>query len=375
MILPSDFCNLLAKSGVDFFCGVPDSLLKNLCAHIDNFYSEQQHVITANEGNAVGLAIGRYLGSGKPAAVYMQNSGLGNAINPLASLADLQVYSIPMLLIIGWRGEPNVKDEPQHVKQGQITEHQLSIMGIPYVVIDATTDIEHAITPLIEKMTSRSQPVAVVVRKNTFSAPDVNVQTSATEFELRREVALSILLEQMDSSDIVISTTGKTSRELYELRQKRGENITDFLTVGGMGHTASIAMGVCLSNIEKRVVALDGDGSMLMHMGALPVIANKGCSNLIHIVLNNQCHESVGGQPTVAGDIDMEKLSLSCGYQHYYCADDQASVVANWEKLRELDGPIFFEIKIAKGARADLGRPKSTPIENKRSFMQHIGNM
>lgn len=271
MINPSRFCDVLGKYGIEFFCGVPDSLLKNLCAYIDDNFSADQHIITANEGNAVGLALGRFLGSHKPAAVYMQNSGLGNAINPLTSLADPQVYSIPMLLVIGWRGEPGIKDEPQHVMQGQITEQQLSIMNIPYVVMDSQSDSDASLATLLEKMTLENRPVAVLIKKATFSAfKSVNQLPSV--YSLVREDALNTLLSSFGSDDVVVSTTGKTSREVFELRQQRGEPASDFLTVGGMGHTSSIAMGVALAAPKRRVIAIDGDGSMLMHMGALPII-------------------------------------------------------------------------------------------------------
>lgn len=374
MIDPRDFCDVLGKHGIEFFCGVPDSLLKNLCAFVDDSFSKEQHIITANEGNAVGLAMGHFLGSNTPAAVYMQNSGLGNAVNPLTSLADPQVYSIPMLLIIGWRGEPGVKDEPQHGVQGQITEQQLSIMDIPYVVMHSQSDCDAVLAPLLEKMTTKSRPVAVLIKKGTFSAfKSVNQLPSV--YSLVREDALNTLLNSFDSDDIVVSTTGKTSREVFELRQQRGEPASDFLTVGGMGHTSSIAMGVALAAPKRRVIGIDGDGSMLMHMGALPIVGNHSSSNLVHIVLNNQCHESVGGQPTVAGDIDIEKLAMASGYKAYFCASDQKSIANLWSSIASNSGPILFEIKIAKGARDNLGRPTSSPIQNKNAFMQHVGSL
>jgi phosphonopyruvate decarboxylase len=374
MIDPRGFCDVLGKYGIAFFCGVPDSLLKNLCAYIDDNLSADQHIITANEGNAVGLAMGRFLGSHAPAAVYMQNSGLGNAVNPLTSLADTQVYSIPMLLIIGWRGEPGIKDEPQHVMQGQITEQQLSIMDIPYVVMDRQSDSDTSLAPLLEKMTLENRPVAILIKKNTFSAFKSANQLPSV-YSLVREDALNTLLSSFAKDDIVVSTTGKTSREVFELRQQRGEPASDFLTVGGMGHTSSIAMGVALAAPNRRVIAIDGDGSMLMHMGAMPIIGHHSSCNLIHIVLNNQCHESVGGQPTVAGEIDIEKMAIASGYKAYFCASDKESVAKSWSHIGLDSGPVLFEIKIAKGSRDNLGRPTSSPIENKNAFMQHVGSL
>ncbi|MEP0356971.1 MAG: phosphonopyruvate decarboxylase [Paraglaciecola sp.] len=374
MISPADFCAVLEKVNINFYAGVPDSLLKNLCAFIDDSYSFDQHIIAANEGNAVALAMGHYMGSGNPAVVYMQNSGLGNAVNPLTSLADPKVYSIPMLMVIGWRGEPGVKDEPQHVKQGEITEQQLHIMDIPYVVLSADTALQATVLPLLHTMHEQSRPVAILVKKSVFTEFKGDTSVSTTS-QLKREQALTVLLNEFEAQDVIVSTTGKTSREVFELRKNLNQNASDFLTVGGMGHTSSIAMGVALGAPEKRVIAIDGDGSMLMHMGALPIIGCHGVRNLIHIVLNNACHESVGGQPTVAGDVNLKDMALACGYKQYITAKNEQEIVANWSRITPNSGPVLFEIKIAKGARKDLGRPTSSPIENKTVFMQHVGSM
>ncbi|GAA0857180.1 phosphonopyruvate decarboxylase [Aliiglaciecola litoralis] len=373
MIEAKHFCDTLAQHKIEFYCGVPDSLLKNLCAYIDDNLPSQQHVITANEGNAIALAAGHYLGSGAPAVAYMQNSGLGNAINPLTSLTDPQVYSIPMLLVVGWRGEPDVKDEPQHVKQGQITAQQLELLDIPYVILDADSSLESILPSLLQKMLDGSRPVALLVKKNTFAKYQTQMATDPIA-PLGREQALSIILASLDKSDIVVSTTGKTSREVFEIRQSRQQPANDFLTVGGMGHTSSIAMGVALTKPQRRVIAIDGDGSMLMHMGALPIIGCHGPTNLVHIVLNNQSHESVGGQPTVAGEIDIQQIALASGYQHYDCAATEAGLSKCMNEVLSQTGPILLEVKIAIGSRADLGRPTSTPIENKLAFMQHVGS-
>lgn len=371
MISPADFCAELEKFGIQFYSGVPDSLLKNLCAYIDQHYSSAQHIIAANEGNAVALAMGHYMGSRSPAVVYMQNSGLGNAVNPITSLADPEIYSIPMLMIIGWRGEPSVKDEPQHVKQGQITEQQLQIMGIPYIVLCADSGIQECILPLLTTMQEQSCPVAILVKKDVFADFKGNSPVGSGN-QLKREQALSVLMDSFAPDDVILSTTGKTSREVFELRKNRQQAATDFLTVGGMGHTSSIAMGVALGAPNKRVIAIDGDGSMLMHMGALPIIGCHGISNLVHIVLNNECHESVGEQPTVAGQIDIKAIALACGYKDYAVTDSEHGIVSQWAKVANLTGPILFEIKIAKGARKDLGRPTSSPVQNKQAFMRHI---
>lgn len=374
MISPKQFCDVLNGQGLNHFYGVPDSLLKNLCAYIDNSFGADFHVITANEGNAVGLAAGHYIGSAQPAVVYMQNSGLGNAVNPLTSLADPAVYSIPMLLIIGWRGEPGVKDEPQHIKQGEITEQQLEVLGIPYVVIDAFSSLEHSLLPLLSKMHECSCPVAILVRKDTF-ADEGKVAASHSQYPMSREQVLASLVGRTTGDELIISTTGMTSRELYEIRQANNQKNTDFLTVGAMGHTLSIAMGVARVNPNRTVIALDGDGSMLMHMGSLAVVGASNLENLIHVVLNNQCHDSVGGQPTIAGAIDLERIVLGCGYKAYFRCEDATSLNAVWSQVLKdkvkYNGPVLFEVKIKKGARSDLGRPTSTPKENKVAFMQH----
>ncbi|XOV79317.1 MAG: phosphonopyruvate decarboxylase [Aestuariibacter sp.] len=375
MIEPKGFCDLLQQHGLSFFCGVPDSLLKNLCTYIDSNFSAQHHLITANEGNAVAVATGRFLGEGKPAVVYMQNSGLGNAVNPLVSLADSKVYGIPMLLVIGWRGEPEVKDEPQHIKQGEITLQQLDLLGIPYCIIDSNSEYQDSVTQLLQHMNHRSKPVAIIVRKGTFApvnAKDVESKPEDKEnTKLTREDALKAIVSAVSGDELVVSTTGKTSRELFEIRVANDQPTSDFLTVGGMGHTASIAQGVALAKPERKVIALDGDGSMLMHMGALPVIAQSNVPNLIHIVLNNGCHESVGGQPTVAQHIDIETVATGAGYKQYSYVDSIENIQKTVVDALNLSGPTFIEINIQQGSRSDLGRPSSTPKQNKELFMAH----
>ncbi len=373
MIDPALFFDQLTARGIRMFTGVPDSLLKSLCAYIDDHGEPGRHIITANEGNAVALAAGFHMGTGKLAAVYMQNSGLGNALNPLASLCDPQVYSIPMLLIIGWRGEPGVKDEPQHIKQGRITKTQLETAEIPYRILTSESDAASVLDDLFLTMKSQQTPVALLVRKDTFIDYKSVKKKSATE-SLTREDALSCLLDQGRSDDLIVSTTGKTSRELFELRKKRGEAAMDFLTVGSMGHTSSIALGVALGKPNRRVICLDGDGSMIMHMGALPIIGSIAPVNLIHVVLNNGAHESVGGQATVARNMDFALLAQACGYRHYLSAACPEEIADAFSEDALLEGPVLFEILVKTGSRADLGRPSSTPIENKAVFMNHVRN-
>jgi phosphonopyruvate decarboxylase len=367
MIEPKQFIEKLKHSGIEFFTGVPDSLLKDFCAYIDDHGEPGKHIITANEGNAVGLAAGYHLATKKIAAVYMQNSGLGNAVNPLTSLVDKEVYKIPMLLIIGWRGEPGFKDEPQHVKQGRVTLSQLDVLEIPYQVFQSDSNLDSVIGELVDTAIQTSAPVALVVKKGAFTGyTSQRVQPELSE--MKREDALDILLDLVGDASI-ISTTGKTSREVYELRLKRGESQRDFLTVGAMGHTGSIALGVALGSPNNKVVCIDGDGSALMHMGSLPVIASLNPKNLVHVLLNNQSHESVGGQLTVAGQMDFGLIAKGCGYNAYALADDAESLKQAWLAIENKDGPCLLEIKIATGSRDELGRPASTPEENKLSFM------
>jgi len=369
MIAPDAFFNALRARGIDLFAGVPDSLLKNFCAYADDSAEAGEYIITANEGNAVALAAGYHLATGKTAAVFMQNSGLGNCVNPLTSLTDPDVYRIPLLLIIGWRGEPGVKDEPQHVKQGRITPAQLELLELPHWVVHAECDMDAILEETFEALKRTSAPAALLVREGSFSAYKSHGKAEH-EVSLKREEALRQILALAGAQDLFVSTTGKTSREVFELRTKRGEAQRDFLTVGSMGHTSSIALGVALGNPKKRVICLDGDGSVLMHMGALAIIGSLKPANLVHVLLNNAAHESVGGQPTVAAKMDFAAIAKSCGYQGYYLATDPQSLKTCWQSLNEANGPHLLEVRIATGSRDDLGRPTSTPEQNKRAFME-----
>jgi phosphonopyruvate decarboxylase len=369
MIDPRALFESLRRRDVGLFTGVPDSLLASFCAYVDDHALATEHVIAANEGNAVALAAGYHLSSGRLGAVYLQNSGLGNTINPLTSLVDPEVYRVPLLLIIGWRGEPGVKDEPQHVKQGRITPGQLDLLEIPYWILEASSDLEGVVAEAFAGLAARNAPVALLVRKDAFSSYK-SKRPRRYDWQLRREDALRTLLELASSRDLVVSTTGKTSREVYELRAQAGQPQRDFLTVGGMGHTASIALGVALGNTDKRVICLDGDGSVLMHLGALPIIGDLAPRNLLHVVLNNSAHESVGGQPTVAGAVDLAALARACGYRAYRLASDDAGIRSAWQELSAEAGPVLLEVRIGLGSRDDLGRPKSSPEENKHAFIE-----
>lgn len=374
MIKSSHLFETLAKRGITFYTGIPDSLLKDFCAYVTDHVDKSLHVITANEGNAVALSAGHYLGTGRPGLVYLQNSGLGNTVNPLLSLNDPEVYGLPVLLMIGWRGEPNVKEEPQHIKQGRITPALLDAMEIPWQILDSSsTDIEVIVDTAMEQMQDRSGPVALLVRKGAFVpyALQKNVQS---HYSFVREKAIQQLIEQLDPEDKVVATTGMPARELYELRMARGDGMdNDFLTVGSMGHASSIALGLARSQPERRVICLDGDGSVLMHMGSLAIVGQSEQQNLIHVVLNNGAHDSVGGQPTCAFAIDLAGIARACGYREVLAVEEPKEIDQAFAALLESKGPSFLEIRINKGARTDLGRPKSSPAENRDALMNGLG--
>lgn len=374
MLAPDAVLGLLRDQGLDFFTGVPDSLLADFCAYVTDHVDEQSHVITANEGNAIALAAGHYLGTGHPALVYMQNSGLGNAVNPLLSLADEEVYSIPMLMMIGWRGEPGVKDEPQHVKQGRVMTSMLDAMEVPWFELHAgMEDVAAVVAEACALMRERSAPVALLVRKGAFGKYKLQKDVR-TSYPMDREGAVKCIVDLLGPSDVVISTTGKTSRELYEYRASRGDGHgNDFLTVGAMGHTASIAMGVAQAQPGRRVVCLDGDGSVLMHMGALAVLGQSGLGNLVHVVVNNGAHDSVGGQPTAGFAIDLVAIARACGYRNALSVSTAEEARTAFAGFGESAGPVLLEVRVNKGARADLGRPKSSPVENRTALMGQLG--
>lgn len=368
MIEPSLFHKALEENDVKFHTGVPDSLLANYTNYLSKL-KKNSHLIAANEGNAIGIAIGHYLSTNKIAAVYMQNSGLGNSINPLISLADNKIYSIPMLLLVGWRGEPGIIDEPQHIKQGEKTLSQLDLLDIPYWLINKNSEYKKIIKTACQTSTAQKKPVALVFHKNAFKY-EGEIENYDNKFSLIREEALEIIVNSIGQS-LLISTTGKISREIYEIRKKRKESCEDFLTVGGMGHASSIALGVAL-NTKLNVVCVDGDGSMIMHLGSLTTIASTEIKNFFHILINNESHESVGGQPTAANIIDFKKLCLSVGYKKYSLAKNKKELVKSINDLKKYDGPKILEVQVSKYSRENLGRPKESPEENKAFFIRKV---
>ncbi len=367
MIDTEAFYQSLLERRIDFFAGVPDSLLKEICACIQTKSPRERNIIAANEGNAIAMAAGYHLSTGAFGMVYMQNSGEGNAVNPLLSLVDRDVYQIPMLLLIGWRGEPGIHDEPQHVKQGKVTIPLLEAMGIRYMILG--DDYAAQLDECVDYMKKEKQPIALVVHKGSFSKFSLAVEENG--FPLSREEALDNILKSLEGDEFVVSTTGKTSREIFELREKYGQDHShDFLTVGSMGHTSSIAFGVSVGS-EKGVYCVDGDGSFIMHMGAFPVIADKAPDNFHYILINNGAHESVGGQPTVALKMDAEAILLASGFRKVLSAKSEDEIRAGVAYLRE--NPLSAMVVYChQGSRADLGRPTKTPIENKEAFMDAI---
>ena len=374
MVDPQTFYNALVKSGVEFFTGVPDSLLSPLCACIAEHATEDKHIITANEGAAIALAAGNYLATAKPSLVYMQNSGLGNAINPLLSLADPSVYAVPMLLMIGWRGEPGVNDEPQHLAQGQVTVPMLDAMGIAYHRLPQdTTEAAALVKNLAEDALSEQRPIAILASKNSFAQYKADQNSDGETLSLTREQAIAIILENINADSSVVSSTGMISRELYELREGfQQKHDTDFLTVGSMGHCSQIALGVALANKNKKVICLDGDGAAIMHMGSMAVTAQSGATNLIHIILNNGRHDSVGGQPTCGFEIDFTTIAKGCGYPSAHSVDNEAELTKALGISMGAQGPVLLEVRVSSGNRDNLGRPEITLEQQKRAFMRHL---
>jgi len=377
MLKPEVLVNFLKKNNISFYSGVPDSLLKDFCAYVDDESGEQNHIIAANEGAAIGLGIGHHLSSGKVPLVYLQNSGLGNTVNPLLSLASPEVYSIPILILVGWRGEPGVKDEPQHIHQGRVTPALLNVMDIPYKVIDSNMSQDNTLKTILEMLKTckkDKKPVCILVRKGTFESYKKKLNPSLhIDINLQREEAVQIATKECEQNAVVVCTTGMLSRELFEYRaDKNLGHGKDFLCVGGMGHASQIAMGIALDQIDRPVYCFDGDGASLMHMGSMAICGTKKLPNLIHIVFNNGCHESVGGQPTVAQKISLSQVASSLGYKFTKTVKDRRTFVDAINKAKYFQSSAFIEVLVRPGHRADIGRPTTTPNENKIVLMETL---
>ena len=372
MIRPEFFIEALREKGIDCFAGVPDSLLKNICAYITDHFDAAHNIIAANEGAAVGLAAGHYLATGQPACVYMQNSGEGNIINPLASLTDQEVYNIPVLLLIGWRGRPGVHDEPQHVKQGKVTTGLLNVMGVNYEVLSKEEDKAAKQIEKAAKALANKAVFALVIEKDTFE--DYKLQNvEVNDLTMSREEAIQTVAAALGEKDCIVSTTGMISRELFEYRAAMNQgHERDFLTVGSMGHASQIALGIALAQPARRVWCFDGDGAAIMHMGSMAIVANKTPKNYVHVVFNNGAHDSVGGQPTVGLKIDLPAVAKAVGYKAEYSVDNKEALNAILKNVNSFEGPTLIEVKVKKGNRKDLGRPTTTPIQNKEALMDFL---
>ena len=370
----NEFLEEVATLGVDYYTGVPDSQLRALCDYLMyEFGIGERHIIAANEGAACGLAAGHYLATGKPAMVYMQNSGIGNAVNPICSLLNDKVYAIPALFVVGWRGEPGVKDEPQHIYQGEITRSLLDNLDIKnYVLSEDTTidELKQDVTE-IKEIFAKGKQAAFVIRKGALT--NENKLKYENDYPLTREDVVNIVCDHAKEDDIFVSTTGKLSRELFEARANKGQSHqSDFLTVGSMGHSCMIALGIAKEKKDRRVFCMDGDGAVLMHTGSVAVLGANQPKNLVHVLVNNGAHETVGGMPTVSKSIDYQLLAKACGYQHMHLASNQEELEKVLAEVEKEEGPIFVEVRTNLKSRADLGRPTTTPIQNKDAFMAFL---
>lgn len=370
---PASLHRAFAERNAGFYVGVPDSLLKEFLAYVTSHTPEARHVIAANEGSAVALAAGHYLASAHPAVVYMQNSGLGNAVNPLVSLADPRVYGIPMILLIGWRGEPGRRDEPQHVVQGAATPGLLDVLGIPYAVLGAELSApDDLVDRAVDRARTRRGPYALLVRTGAFE-PYAWRYPDEPGIHLTREEALGALVGTIDAGHPIVATTGKTSRELFEHRAALGQSHDgDFLMVGSMGHASQVALGIALEKPDRLVYCFDGDGAALMHLGAIAQIGRRAPANFRHVVLNNAAHDSVGGQPTASPRADFVAIARACGYAEAVRVDSYGDIIRVATDLKRLAGPALLEITVKRGARPDLGRPTRTPAETRDAFMRGL---
>jgi len=372
---PNNFYNNLKSKGINFFTGVPDSLLKEFNNVILLNSEKKNHIITPNEGSAISIATGYHFATKQIPLVYLQNSGTGNIINPLMSLASKDVYSIPMLIVIGWRGEPGVKDEPQHIAQGKCMIDLINSLDVTFNILpNSENEANELLDRSIQMIEKESRPHILLVRKNTFEKHSENVSI-INNYPIYRKEAIEKLLN-IFNKDIILSTTGKISRELLESADEIGmshDNI--FLNVGAMGHVSMISLGIAL-NTNKKVLCIDGDGSVIMHMGNLTSIGTSNCGNLIHVVLNNGMHESVGVQPTTAFDVNLSKVAESCGYSYCKKISKLEDLESELAKLvtSDFDKPVFLEVLINNKVNYthELSRPKKSPIERKEKFINFI---
>ncbi|WP_297095260.1 phosphonopyruvate decarboxylase [uncultured Draconibacterium sp.] len=370
------FISELRVQGIEFITGVPDTLLNDFCLNIEESWDKDKHVIAANEGNSIGLAAGYHVSTNTIPFVYMQNSGIGNCVNPLLSLTEKNVYSIPMILLIGWRGEPGIKDHPQHTKQGELTITSLEAMGVQCKVVE--NDDDKAIEDLkwaVDTARKTSHPVALIARKGVFHKAEKSGFNKDDRYELSREDAIKVVVENVPKNTLFVASTGRSTRELFEVRNILGQSHKhDFLNVGAMGHTSSIALGLAIANKDRLVVCIDGDSSTIMHLGAMTTMGKVSPKNLLHIVLNNGVHESVGGQKSAGQMINLTEIAKNCGYKNTldsYIAKKQ-ELITTITSFLNIDGPNFIDFHIQKGIRKDMPPLKFSHLKAKNEFMNNI---
>lgn len=362
----------LEKQEVTFFTGVPDSYLNGFCNYALNNFPER-NIIAANEGNAVGIAAGHYFASKEIPLVYMQNSGMGNIVNPLASLVDEHVYAVPMLLLIGWRGQAGTGDWPQHELQGQITLGLLDVMGIQYRILpDDNSQVTEILKTAMEYCKTYRKPYALVAPKGVMAGEKINNKDAI--YPMSREEVIEIILDHMPENTIYSATTGRATRELFFLRERRNEGKEhDFLNVGAMGHASSVALGIALEKPGRKVVVLDGDSATMMHMGAMTMVSNLDVPDFIHVVLNNGAHESVGGQPSVGHKINFTKIAEACGYETvHHSVTSKEELIEAIEVLRECGKASFIDVRIHKGLS---GKLPSLDFSHREAIDELIGEL
>ncbi len=374
MILSNDLFKIFKKYDLTFFTGVPDSTFADWMSFLnENNGKLLTNIISCNECEAIAACAGYYLARKKPGVAYMQNSGLGKTVNPLTSLCDKEIFSIPVLLMIGWRGEPGKTDAPQHAKMGKITTVLLEDLNIPYSILTSNLDeIDRQVKIAKQYLETNNAPYALIIKKGIVAEASKE-QDNLEKYELTREEALKICIKSFEKNEIIVSTTGKLSRELYEYREAQNENHEkEFSMVGSMGCAASIGLSIALQKPKRKVVILDGDGAVIMQMGALATIGHYQPSNLIHIVFDNEAYESTGDQPSVSCSINLKQVALGCNYKNAVVASTKEGLLSELEKIKNLNQLAMLVIKVRKGSRNELGRPKIPLIDLKNNFIRYL---
>lgn len=361
----------LENNGIGFFTGVPDSLLNDFCLYLCSHFGNDRHIMAANEGNAIAIAAGHYMATGKISVVYMQNSGIGNATNPLLSLAHETVYGIPMILVIGWRGDPAVKDHAQHKKQGELTPVLMKDMDIPYEILDDDDTVIGKFKWAADKARKILAPVALIAKKGILAQKEKHQEYPESTL-MNREEAISAVIDVFGSEAVYLATTGRATRELHEQLKIKGiDNGHEFLNVGSMGHVSSVALGMAIAQPNKKIVVLDGDAAAVMHMGSLATIGRYQPKNLIHIVLNNGVNESVGGQPSAGQVIDLTDIARSCGYLTTdKSVEYKHELMQSVRILSQGEKPCFIDVHVRQGIRREIPKLDINHQQQKNVLMK-----